>query len=313
MNLAKSIAEAAPQNFWISIAISSLLTLLCFYLIFRFLHRCRIIADTPTSKIRSAAQGYTELEGKAELMPGASIFAPLTGELCPWYSFKIEKRTQQSDGKHHKTHWDTIEQGISDALFQLRDETGVCIIDPDSADVTPSVSLTWYGHFRRPASWTDSNSLTNSLFSSGDYRYTERRIQPGDELFAIGDFISSDGYNNLQTTREEIRDLLNTWKRDQSYLLKKFDANNDGEINMQEWGKAHTHAEKEVLASRQKQAVQTQFHVLKKPSNSRHPFILSTVLQHKLIFNYRLYTGLSAIAFLYLGAFVSWALAIRYA
>ena len=48
--------------------------------------------DTPTSKIRSAAQGYVELSGHGELMEGPKIIAPLTSKYCTWYSYKVEER-----------------------------------------------------------------------------------------------------------------------------------------------------------------------------------------------------------------------------
>ena len=30
-------------------------------------------------------------------------------------------------------------------MFLLEDDTGTCVIDPDDAEVTPSISETWYG------------------------------------------------------------------------------------------------------------------------------------------------------------------------
>src|SRR5690606_26803908 len=42
--------------------------------------QARHLLDTPTSKIRSAAQGYVELYGVLEALPGASVQGPLTGK-----------------------------------------------------------------------------------------------------------------------------------------------------------------------------------------------------------------------------------------
>ncbi len=58
-----------------------LMVILCavsLYGIFRFFHRYRMIADTPTSRIRSAHQGYVELEGEGRLMQGRPIISPLS-------------------------------------------------------------------------------------------------------------------------------------------------------------------------------------------------------------------------------------------
>lgn len=56
----------------------AVITLRLFYLGFRQLHRARLIEDTPTSRIRSAAQGYAELEGRAVAL-GDPLYAPLSG------------------------------------------------------------------------------------------------------------------------------------------------------------------------------------------------------------------------------------------
>ena len=65
----------------------------CWFLIsFITLHRKRIIEDTPTSKIRSAAQGYVELVGYGQLMDGQPIVAPpLTGTICTWYDYSVDE------------------------------------------------------------------------------------------------------------------------------------------------------------------------------------------------------------------------------
>ncbi|MGR9074400.1 MAG: GIDE domain-containing protein [Gammaproteobacteria bacterium] len=311
MDIASSIAGAEPQNFWIAVVFGFLAASACFYLTFRFLQRSRLIADTPTAKIRSAAQGYTELEGKAELMPGAAVIAPLTGEPCPWYSYKIEKRRTGSGSGHHKNHWVTLERGVSDAIFLLRDDTGVCIVDPDGAEVTPSVTLTWYGHERRPAAAPETSSFYRSIFHSGDYRYSEKRIRPADDLYAIGDFISSGGDHNLQSAGADVRDLLNSWKKNRPVLLNRFDTDKNGEIDLGEWEDARRQAERETAETRRRQAAEPQYHVLRKPKNGRGPYILSTVDQRKMIIDFRLYAGLSALGFIGLGAFLVWTLALR--
>src|SRR5690606_9806630 len=56
----------------------------------RNLRTARTIEDTPTSKIRSAAQGYVELSGTAS-STGETIAAPLSGTPCLWYRYTIER------------------------------------------------------------------------------------------------------------------------------------------------------------------------------------------------------------------------------
>ena len=52
---------------------------------FRSWRRSRLIEDTPLSRVRSATQGYVELGGRARLMPGPPILAPLTLQSCTWW------------------------------------------------------------------------------------------------------------------------------------------------------------------------------------------------------------------------------------
>ena len=44
---------------------------------FRWLHIARMIEDTPTSRVRSAAQGYVEVAGRCRPLDGARNLAPL--------------------------------------------------------------------------------------------------------------------------------------------------------------------------------------------------------------------------------------------
>ena len=80
----KHWAKSGPaDDFWLW-AIGLLIAAIVGFLIsFITLHRKRIIEDTPTSKIRSAAQGYVELIGYGQLMEGQPIVAPLTEQFVP--------------------------------------------------------------------------------------------------------------------------------------------------------------------------------------------------------------------------------------
>ncbi|HET8711057.1 MAG TPA: hypothetical protein VFM32_06765, partial [Spongiibacteraceae bacterium] len=89
------------------------------------LRKARTIEDTPTAKIRSAAQGYLSISGLASAIDNDIVIAPLTGQPCLWYHYTIE-RLDRGD-KH--SHWTTIERGTSEKLFAIDDTTGVCHVD----------------------------------------------------------------------------------------------------------------------------------------------------------------------------------------
>src|SRR3546814_8668594 len=72
IELGRSIAATSPGGFWTFVGILALCAPLTFWLAFSRLRESRLIQDTPTSRVRSAAQGYVEFEGFARLMPGRS-------------------------------------------------------------------------------------------------------------------------------------------------------------------------------------------------------------------------------------------------
>ncbi len=175
-------ARTAPaDDFWITAAVLIGLAVAGFIGAFYYFLRKRIIEDTPTARIRSAAQGYVELTGIGKLMDGPPIISPLTGTQCTWYSYQIEERRRS----RRRTRWVTVDRGTSDELFLLEDETGTCVIDPEGAGVTPAARDIWYGATPRPASGPGGG---RRWFSGGRYRYTEQRLHPGEPLFAIGLF-----------------------------------------------------------------------------------------------------------------------------
>jgi hypothetical protein len=93
--------------------------------------RLRHISDTPTSRVASAAQGYVELIGRADHLPGCRLLSKLTELPCNWYRYDISKKG--SDNK-----WSHVESGESTDPFLIKDETGLCVIDPEGAEIVSS-------------------------------------------------------------------------------------------------------------------------------------------------------------------------------
>jgi hypothetical protein len=304
MSIRDLVVQSSPREFWLAASLTVCAAMACFYLIFRWLHHARLIADTPTAYIRSAAQGYVELQGWAKMMDGAPIHAPLSGLPCVWYSYKVEQKTKDDD------RWRTIESSVSEAIFYLEDGTGRCIVDPEGADIIPSVRLCWRGLLRRPGVAPSSTEFRDTLLSSGPYRYTECRIQDGAPLYAIGQFVAL-GTADTATVNEEIRDLLSRWKQNRRELLRRFDADGDGEIGPHEWEEVRRQAEREVMASWHERPHQTELPLLKKPEHGR-PYLLSTQPQEVLIARYRRNAGLAILGFLAFGSGAAWALSLRF-
>ena len=309
--LAAKLTELPPFGFWVLVLLVVAFATAGFYAAFRFLRRARLIADTPTSKIRSAAQGYLELEGYGELMPGEPIIAPLTGNPCTWYRYKVERReVHYSNGKRRES-WRTVNSGVSDNLFLLVDDTGQCVIDPEGAEVTCRGKDHWYGHTQRPTSGPGSASPLR--MASGNYRYTEERMHPGESLYAIGLFKTTGGAEDLGSTREEVQALLRDWKQDRAALVRRFDTNGDGTVDMSEWEGARKAARSEVLDARSEQLARAGTNLMIRPADKRRPYLLSVVPQDRLASRFRWLAVGGLTLFFLAGSAASWMLSVRVA
>lgn len=288
------------------VGIFVLLAMVGFIGAFYYFMRKRIMEDTPTSKIRSAAQGYVELSGHGALLEGPPIIAPLTGLTCTWYSYNIEEHRRS--GKN--SNWANIENGKSEELFLIVDETGECVIDPDGASVTAAEKDVWYGTTPRPSR---GPKATGGLLSGGRYRYTERRLHPKESLYAIGLFSTVGGAGDVFDPGGDVRDILKEWKQDTEALMKRFDTNKDGEIDMEEWQTVRAAALQEVMANHGERQAEAPVNLLTRTRDKRRPFLLSALPQHSLIRRYQVYSAALILLFFICGAFVSWAISLRLA
>ena len=112
--------------------------------------QARHLLDTPTSKIRSAAQGYAEFYGVLHPQGEEQQRGPLTNTPCLWWRYKIEEEQRSSDNKG--SSWRMVESGSSEALLQLDDSTGSCLIDPSGAEVRPATRVVGPGVTRTSTS-----------------------------------------------------------------------------------------------------------------------------------------------------------------
>lgn len=302
--------EALPlgvdvAEYWIIVVVANIACLAGFYFSFYFWKRVRIIEDAPTAKVRSAHQGYIELEGEARLMDGEPIFAPLTHHKCVWFRYKIERK--DSHYRRSQSKWLTVKQAISDNLFQLVDETGACLIDPEDAEVSSDEKTVWYGSSEWPVSAPSLSGGSRFSMGTDRYRYTEWLILPNQPLYAIGEFRTVTATANY-SMKDVTRDLIRNWKKDQANLISRFDTNKDGQIDEEEWElvrkSAKIHAQAEYRKLQKKAAV----HILSKPENRQQPFMLSVYPQAQLTKRLRWYAYGSLAGFFIAGSGSAWLL-----
>ena len=300
--LAAEVLRLPADDFWFFVALCAAACLFGAGMGFVMLKRAREIEDIPTSKIRSAAQGHVEIEGIAQMLPGEPVQAPLSRKPCVWWKYAIEEK--RGSGKNSR--WVTLESDTSDEMFQLIDETGDCVVDPEGAKVIPNARLRWYGSSRWPR---DVPSRTR-WFGLGGYRYTEQRLELGSDLYALGWFRTEGGLAHSFDENLAVRELLAEWKADQDKLLREFDADGDGHIDMQEWTAVREAALQKVREQHLKLAVDPDIHVLCRPPR-RQTFLLSSLPQHTLVLRARRRVAAGLALFLAGGSSTIWLLSVR--
>jgi E3 Ubiquitin ligase len=255
-------------KFWLVVSGLAAAAVYSFWYAFKSWAKNRVIEDTPTSRLRSAAQGYVELCGRGVVPPDAQIKAPLTGLPCTWWRYKIEER--RSSGRSRS--WTTLQSGTSELPFVLDDGTGRCLVDPRGAEVYPGISDVWYGASEWPTVRIPNGSglwgrLVDSLVTD-KFRYTEHRLQAQEELYAIGAFRSLGGVS-VDSPDAAIAELLRAWKQDQAGLLARFDIDHDGTLSQTEWDQARAAARRQILDNRAADAQPPSLNVLARPKDGR--------------------------------------------
>jgi hypothetical protein len=247
--------------------------------------KSRLIADTPTSRIRSAAQGYIALCGRGLPSDEAAFKAPLTGKPCTWWRYKIEERRYTGRSRS----WCNVGSDASTVPFLLDDGTGRCLVDPRGAEVYPTATDRWYG----PTPWPQGRIpdvegmlgwLVNT-FVTDKYRYSEYRLESHQEIHSIGLFRSLGGVR-VDDGEAAAGALLHDWKQDQAALLARFDANHDGRISAEEWEQAREAARAEAQRQRATEERRPMVNVLADPEDGR-AFLLAALEGESLARRFR--------------------------
>lgn len=238
------------------LGIMALLSLFAWY---SALHRLRTVSGTPTSRIGSAAQGYTELIGRGgeEETP---IYAKYSHLPCLWYRYKVEYRDS-------KNNWHTEGTGESQAPFVIDDGTGKCIVDPQGAEIVTRHKDTWH---------------------VADYRFTEWKLIDLDHIYVLGEFKTVGGSSTTLTHKELVNRVLSEWKMDDADLMKRFDLDGNGKLDMQEWMLARQAAKREAEKRLAQAHAEPDTHFMLRPHDGRL-FLISNFDPDKLARRYKLW------------------------
>jgi len=237
--------------------------------------RLRLVDDTPTSNIATAAQGYVELSGRCET-PGDPTLAPYSQLPCVWCRYVMEGRS--NGGWAHREH------GETGAGFLLVDATGRCLVDPAGAEVLSNNKDTW---------------------TQGDYRYTEWRINPHSLVYVLGDFRTLAHEPSAIEKESDVSALLTEWKRDHAALLARFDRNHDGRIDLDEWEQVRRAARAEVEKNYREMQAAPKLCGMQAPKDGR-PYLISNMSQRQLARKYLLWIWVHLAIFVAAMAGLGW-------
>ena len=309
MSLVADIARMQAPPFWIFSAVATALSLFGLVSGFRSVRRARLIEDAPSARVRSAHQGYVELNGVAKAMDGEPVVAPLSAVHCCWYRFKVEERRNDK--------WQTTRKGESADLFLLRDATGECVVDPEGAEITVRNKETWYGdgssvgmpglHRTVPDACLAGRLAVlgiqvaaSPLSAVSPYRYTEEVILAGDPLYAIGHFKTLDDIDHRSHRDELTAQILRDWKQRPETLRERFDQDRDGVVDAAEWERARRAAALRAAEEYAAQAAGQQLHMLSRPAARDLPYLISNVAEFALVRRYR-WRGAGGLLLFFLG------------
>ena len=232
------------------------------------LRRRRVIADTPTSHIASAAQGYVELRGSGAPLDSPPLLSQISARPCLWYRYQVEEKSGSEK-------WRTVSSGESKASFIIDDGSGCCVVDVDGAEILTRHKKTWV---------------------ADRYRNTEWLLLAGDAIYALGEFRSIGGATLELDANRDVAALLGELKKNPSELLRRFDLNGDGRIDMNEWALARRAARREIDREHRQARNEADVHTLVRPSDGR-PYLLSNLDPDRIARRYLYWSAVHLLLF----------------
>jgi hypothetical protein len=148
---------------------------------FKTVRTRRLIANTPTAKIRSMAMGLAEVKGVAE--PRSVLSAPFSGKPCAYWEVEISSRSRNG--------WSVIHRNQSGHPFFVHDDTGVALVYPHGAEAkVPVRGEEECVGLSLPPCYADYMSAHTSALSQfsrmGRLRFRERLLEAGDPVYILG-------------------------------------------------------------------------------------------------------------------------------
>ena len=162
------------NDYWMAMAVASIALMIAMLLLFSYLRTYRLIHGTPTSQLRSVAQGFVEIEGFC-IGTAFPLVSPYSGRPCIWYRCQTYKKRKT----HKSERWEPVDKQQSPFWFKVGDPTGVAWVNPRGASVHTPLKKVWYGSSQFP-----SASFTSAI--GGQYRYVEELLIADSPFYGMG-------------------------------------------------------------------------------------------------------------------------------
>ena len=187
------ISSTLPAAFWIMPLLGAAAGVYLFCHGFRLLQRKRLIMNTPSSKIRSAAMGLVEVSGLAD--GPYTLKAPITGVPCFYYRTMVWEWKQRDKGSSWVKQAD---EGLH-VPFYLDDGTARILVDPQGAEM--DIHRDFQEEFSHSLFSSSLEIPTNvaafltghGVETSAKVKVEEYCIKPKNALFILGTLATNPG------------------------------------------------------------------------------------------------------------------------
>ncbi|OWY38733.1 hypothetical protein CEK28_11610 [Xenophilus sp. AP218F] len=212
--------------------------------------RYRLLADTPGSRLASAALGRVEISGVARCHPGAANISPLSGRRCVWYSC-ARYRDEVGDWNWLARRQPDYRESCGDSFLLCEAERELIVL-PEGAEAS-------LARFKR---WREDGMVLE-----------ESWIDEGDRIYVSGELASLDNSRQPQDFRLDLGAKLAQWKQDPARLRQRFDRDGNGQLDAQEWEQARLAAARELAEEYRRDQNAAPTLLLRQPRDGR-PFLI---------------------------------------
>jgi len=160
---------------------------------FKKMRESLLIADTPTSKIRSVALGLVAINGS--VVAEKVIKTPFSRIECVFYKYEIQEFMNSEARKNiggmtistsrTSFKWETIEKGQDSVPFSVRDDTGVIRVDPNGAKFEAQLKK---GFYQRSVGSLNLSSLPQAIKNYQSVLKGEVDLQTGKKYDKLKSF-----------------------------------------------------------------------------------------------------------------------------